>query len=98
MAFEYDCVGVESCFGEEVGCCCFCCCFKIARAGRVLEWGGLYKRLERSVYVCVWAPSTSQHLLEIQTRSFGFAVDLALLYSAGMVHKRISILPLVAPG
>lgn len=31
----------------------------------------------------------SQHLLEIQTRSFGFAVDLALLYSAGMVHKRI---------
>lgn len=31
----------------------------------------------------------SQHLLEIQTRSFRFAVDLALLYSAGMVQKRI---------
>lgn len=40
---------------------------------------------EIGVCVCLG----SQHLLEIQTRSFGFAVDLALLYSAGMVHKRI---------
>lgn len=40
---------------------------------------------EMGVCVCLG----SQHLLEIQTRSFGFAVDLALLNSAGMVHKRI---------
>lgn len=31
----------------------------------------------------------SQHLLEIQTRSFGFAVDLALLCSAGMSLQRV---------
>lgn len=40
---------------------------------------------EIGVCVCLG----SQHLLEIQTRSFGFAVDLALLYSAGMSLQRV---------
>lgn len=31
----------------------------------------------------------SQHLLEIQTRSLGFAVDRALLCSAGMSLRRV---------
>lgn len=45
----------------------------------------LQKVIELGRCMCVG----SQHLLEIQTRSFGSAVDLTLLYSAGMSLQRV---------
>lgn len=54
------------------------------REGIGMGWA-LQEVGEIGVCVCLG----SQHLLEIQTRSFGFAVDLALLCSAGMSLQRV---------
>lgn len=58
-------------------------------AGR--EAIGMGWALQEVGEICVSVCLGSQHLLEIQTRSFGFAVDLALLCSAGMGPQKNSI-------
>lgn len=54
------------------------------REGIGMGWA-LQEVGEIGVCVCLG----SQHLLEIQTRSLGFAVDLTLLCSAGMSLQRV---------